>query len=243
MSQQNQNKIKILLVDDEPSFLRALGISLKARGYDMELASDGTTALELAASKHPQAIVLDLGLPDIDGTDVVIALRAWSRIPIIVLSARDSEEAKVAALDAGADDYVTKPFSMNELLARLRASLRRAAPAKEAAVISTPHFNVDLMSKIITTSQGEVKMTPTEWHLVEALVINKDRLIPQRQLLKEVWGPEYEKETNYLRVFMAQIRRKLEPDPSNPCYFITEPGMGYRFTTPNISPDNNPSFE
>ncbi len=232
---------KILLVDDEPSFLRALGISLRARGYDMELASNGTDALELAATKHPQAIVLDLGLPDIDGTDVVLALRAWSKVPIIVLSARDSEEAKVAALDAGADDYVTKPFSMNELLARLRASLRRAAPAKETAIISTQHFNVDLMSKTITTSQGEIKLTPTEWHLVEALVKNQERLVPQRQLLKEIWGPEYEKETNYLRVFMAQVRRKLEPDPSKPRYFITEPGMGYRFTISNIDPNSTNS--
>lgn len=236
-----QKQIKILLVDDEPSFLRALGISLRARGYDMELASNGTDALELAATKHPQVIILDLGLPDIDGTDVVLALRSWSKTPIIVLSARDSEEAKVAALDAGADDYITKPFSMNELLARLRASLRRAAPAKEAAVISTPHFNVDLMSKTITTTQGEIKLTPTEWHLVEVLVTNQDRLISQRQLLEAVWGPEYERETNYLRVFMAQIRRKLEPDPSKPRYFITEPGMGYRFTTFNIDPNSSSS--
>jgi two-component system KDP operon response regulator KdpE len=220
---------RILVVDDEPQLLRALGTNLRARGYDIELAPTGEAALTIAARKHPDLVVLDLGLPGIDGTEVIRGLRGWTSVPIIVLSVREREGDKVAALDAGADDYVTKPFGMDELLARLRAALRRAAPAEEEAVVETGDFTVDLAAKRVTNSQGEVRLTPTEWHVVEVLVRNVGKLVTQRQLLQEVWGPQYEKETNYLRVYLAQIRRKLEPDPAKPRYFITEARMGYRF--------------
>jgi two-component system, OmpR family, KDP operon response regulator KdpE len=186
-------------------------------------------ALELASRTHPDLVILDLGLPGIDGIEVVRSLRQWSKVPILVLSARETEQAKVIALDAGADDYVTKPFSMAELVARVRASLRRSAPSVADAVITTEHFSVDLAAKRIMIGDTEVRLSPTQWHVVEALVRNRGRLVTQRQLLQEVWGPTYSDQTHYLRVFMAQIRRKLEPDPSKPRYFITEPGIGYRF--------------
>jgi len=220
---------RILVVDDEPEICRTLGINLRIRGYDVDLAGDGEAALDLAARHHPDAVVLDLGLPGIDGVDVIAGLRGWSRVPIVVLSARDGEPAKVAALDAGADDYVTKPFGMDELLARLRAALRRATPAEEDAVIETPDFTIDLATKRVTRGDEEVRLTPTEWNVVELLVRNPGKLVSYRQLLREVWGPGYEKETHYLRVFMAHVRRKLEPEPSRPRYFHTEAGMGYRF--------------
>ena len=220
---------RILAVDDEPQILRALATNLRARGYDVDLAPTGEAALTLAATKHPDLVILDLGLPGIDGIEVIRGLRGWSTVPIIVLSVREAERDKVAALDAGADDYITKPFGMDELLARLRAALRRTTPAEEEAVVETEHFSVDLAAKRITTPDGEVKLTPTEWNLVEILVRNAGKLVTQRQLLQEVWGPQYERETNYLRVYFAQIRRKLEPDPARPRYFITEARMGYRF--------------
>jgi two-component system KDP operon response regulator KdpE len=163
---------------------------------------------------------------------VIKGLRGWSRVPIVVLSVRDAEADKVAALDAGADDYVTKPFGMDELLARLRAALRRTAPAEEAAVVETPDFTIDLAAKRVIRDAAEVRLTPTEWQIVEVLVSNRGKLVDQRRLLQEVWGPQYGEETNYLRVYLAQIRRKLEPEPSRPRYFITEPGMGYRFEGP-----------
>jgi two-component system KDP operon response regulator KdpE len=220
---------RVLVVDDEPQIRRALGINLRARGYDVDLAPDGENALDVAARNHPDAVVLDLGLPGIDGVDVIRGLRGWSQVPIVVLSVRDAEGDKVAALDAGADDYVTKPFGMDELLARLRAALRRTAPAEEEATVETSDFTIDLAAKKVRRDGGEVRLTPTEWHLVEVLVRNRGRLVAQHQLLQEVWGPEYHDEANYLRVFMAQVRRKLEPEPAHPRYFITEPGMGYRF--------------
>lgn len=220
---------RILVVDDEPQILRALGTNLKGRGYEVDLAPTGEVALVLAARNHPDVVILDLGLPGIDGNEVIRGLRGWTDVPIVVLSVRESERDKVAALDAGADDYVTKPFGMDELLARLRAALRRAAPSVEEAVIETPDFVVDLSAKRVTSSSGEVRLTPTEWAIVELLVRNPGRLVSQRQLLQEVWGPQYATETNYLRVYLAQIRRKLEPDPARPRYFITEPRMGYRF--------------
>jgi two-component system KDP operon response regulator KdpE len=225
----------VLVVDDEPQIRRALATNLRARGYDVEVAEDGETALELAARHHPDAVVLDLGLPGISGVDVIEGLRGWSNVPILVLSVRDAEAAKVRALDAGADDYVTKPFGMDELLARVRAAVRRATPAPEQATITTPHFTVDLAAKRVTTPDGEIRLTPTEWHLLEVLVRNAGRLVTQMQLLQEVWGPGYDKETNYLRVYMAQLRRKLEPETSRPQYLITEPGMGYRFDLPEDS--------
>ncbi len=220
---------RILVVDDEPQIRRALGINLRARGYEVDTAESGERALELAARHHPDAVVLDLGLPGIDGVDVIRGLRGWSRVPIVVLSVRDREADKVAALDAGADDYVAKPFGMDELMARLRAALRRGAPADEAAVVATDDFTIDLAAKRVTRDGAEVRLTPTEWHVVEVLVRNQGKLVPQRQLLQEVWGPDYHDETNYLRVFLAQVRRKLEPEPARPRYFVTEPGMGYRF--------------
>jgi two-component system, OmpR family, KDP operon response regulator KdpE len=220
---------RVLVVDDEPQILRALGINLRARGYDVDLAPDGERALDMAARHHPDVVVLDLGLPGIDGVDVIRGLRGWSQVPIVVLSVRDAEHDKVAALDAGADDYVTKPFGMDELLARLRAALRRTVPAEEEALVETDDFTIDLAAKKVRRDGEEVRLTPTEWHLVEVLVRNRGRLVDQTQLLQEVWGPQYHDETNYLRVFMAQVRRKLEPEPGHPRYFITEPGMGYRF--------------
>jgi two-component system KDP operon response regulator KdpE len=220
---------RVLVVDDEPQILRGLGTNLRARGYDVETAPDGERALEVAARTHPDVVILDLGLPGIDGVDVIRGLRAWTATPIIVLSARDQEQDKVEALDAGADDYVSKPFGMDELLARLRAAERRVTPGEEDAVVVTDDFRVDLSAKRVTGSDGDIRLTPTEWHLVEILIRHPGKLVSQRQLLQEVWGPQYQDETNYLRVYMAQIRRKLEPDPARPRYFITEPGMGYRF--------------
>ncbi len=220
---------RILVVDDEVPFLRALGVSLRARGYAVELAKDGPSALNLAARGHLDVVVLDLGLPGMDGTDVLRGLRAWTSVPVIVLSARHNEQAKVDALDAGADDYVTKPFGMNELLARVRAALRRAGPAVEQPVVTTGHLTIDLASKRVLADGRTVHLTPTEWHIVDLLVRHQGKLVSQAQLLREVRGPAFERETDYLRVFMAQIRRKLEPDPPRPRYFVTEPGMGYRF--------------
>ncbi len=220
---------RILVVDDEPQILRALGINLKTRGYEVDLAATGETALRTAAHRHPDLVILDLGLPGIDGLEVVRGLRGWTTVPIIILSVREDEIDKVAALDAGADDYVTKPFGMDELLARMRAALRRVIPAEESPVVETAHFEVDLEAHVVTRDGSEVKLTPTEWQIVETLVRHPNKLISQRQLLQEVWGPQYERETNYLRVYMAQIRQKLEPDPPRPRYFVTEPRMGYRF--------------
>jgi two-component system, OmpR family, KDP operon response regulator KdpE len=228
---------RILVVDDEPQILRGLKTNLRARGYDVDTAPDGERALALAADRRPDIVILDLGLPGIDGVEVIRGIRAWSTLPIIVLSARDQERDMVLALDAGADDYVTKPFGMNEMLARLRAAERRLRPSGETAVVQTDAFTVDLAAASVTTTAGAVHLTPTEWHLVEILVRNPGKLVTQRFLLQEVWGPKYEDETNYLRVYMAQIRRKLEPDPAQPRYFITEPGMGYRFT-PGAEPED-----
>jgi len=220
---------RILVVDDEPQIIRTLRINLKARGYQVDTAPDGRTALELAARHSPDLVLLDLGLPDLEGVEVIHGLRGWTEVPIIVLSARHSAGEKVEVLDAGADDYVTKPFGMDELLARMRAALRRAAPAETEAVVATADFTVDLAAKRVVRNGADVRLTPTEWHVLEILVRNPGRLVSQQRLLHEVWGPSYETETNYLRVYLAQLRRKLEPDPARPRYFITEPGMGYRF--------------
>ena len=220
---------RILIVEDEADLARALGINLRAREYDVEIARDGATALRVAASAPPDLVILDLGLPDVDGIEVIQGLRGWSRVPIVVLSAREGQPDKVAALDAGADDYLTKPFGMDELLARIRAALRRAQPEDSQPVITTERFTLDLAAKRVSTREGPVRLTPTEWHLLEILAKNAGKLVSRQQLLTEVWGPAYARETNYLRVYMAQIRQKLEVDPSHPRYVITEPGMGYRF--------------
>jgi two-component system, OmpR family, KDP operon response regulator KdpE len=224
-------EIKVLVVDDDPAILRALSINLKARDYQVLGAADGAAGLAIAAQQRPDVIVLDLGLPDMDGTDVIRGLRGWTNTPIIVLSAREQEPQKVAALDSGADDYITKPFGMDELLARLRAAVRRATPATDEPIVTTADFTVDLAAKRVTLATGnDVRLTPTEWQLLEMLVRHSGRLVTGRQLLAEVWGPAYRTETHYLRVYMAQLRRKLEPDPSRPRHLLTEPGLGYRFT-------------
>jgi two-component system KDP operon response regulator KdpE len=221
---------RVLVVDDEPQIRRTLAINLRARGYQVDLAATGEEALKAAADQPPDVVVLDLSLPGIDGLEVIQGLRGWTRVPIIVLSVREREADKVAALDAGADDYVTKPFGINELQARLRAAIRRGSfTEQDAPIIQTPDFRVDLAAKQVTRNGREIRLTPTEWQLVELLVRHPGRLVSQRQLLQEVWGPKYQEETNYLRLFIAQIRRKLEPDPAHPRYFITEAGMGYRF--------------
>ncbi|WP_024806498.1 response regulator [Nocardia sp. BMG51109] len=223
---------KVLVVDDEPQILRALRINLSVRGYEVITAASGAAALRAAAERHPDVVVLDLGLPDMDGIDVLAGLRGWSRAPVLVLSARTDSADKVEALDAGADDYVTKPFGMDELLARLRAAVRRAAEAGEGSdpVVETSSFVVDLSAKKVTKHGRDVHLTPTEWGVLEMLVRNQGKLVGRRELLREVWGPSYATETHYLRVYLAQLRRKLEDDPSHPKHLLTEAGMGYRFS-------------
>ena len=227
----------ILIVDDEPQIRRALQLNLRARGYEVALAAGGEEALREAGRVKPDAVLLDLGLPDIDGLDVIAGLRGWTTVPIVVLSARGDEAGKVDALDAGADDYVTKPFGIEELLARLRAAMRRHQPTAEEARVVTRAFTVDLARRVVTGSdEAPIHLTPIEWQLLEALVRQPDRLVTQRQLLQTVWGPGYEQETNYLRVHLTHLRRKLEPDSRQPRYLRTEPGVGYRFV-PDPTPD------
>jgi two-component system, OmpR family, KDP operon response regulator KdpE len=220
---------RVLVIDDEAPILRALKINLTARKYEVSTAPDGASGLAAMARERPDVLILDLGLPDMDGTDVIKGVRGWTSTPIIVLSAWGQESQKVAALDAGADDYVTKPFGMDELLARLRAAVRRASPAPDEPVVTTGDLTIDLARKRVTRGESDIRLTPTEWQLLEVLVRNSDRLVTQRQLLQEVWGPGYQTEAGYLRVYVANLRRKLEPDPSAPRYLLTEPGMGYRF--------------
>ena len=220
---------RLLIVDDDPRLTRALGIGLKARGYVVEVAGDGRTAAQMAAEQPPDLAIVDLGLPDMEGIDVVRDLRRWSNLPILVLSAREESTDKVAALDAGADDYVTKPFGMDELLARLRAALRRNSQAPDEPIVRAGNLVINLAAKRVTDETGDIRLTPTEWNLLEVLVRNAGRLVDQKQLLREVWGPAYGTESNYLRVYVAQLRRKLEPDPRAPRHILTEPGMGYRF--------------
>ena len=218
----------ILLVDDEDALLRTLTMNLRARGYDVTTAGDGEAALAELRAQVADAVILDLGLPGISGVEVLRELRGWSSVPVIVLSARHGSNDKVEALDVGADDYVTKPFGIDELLARLRSAVRRAG-APEPQTVEAGDLRIDLQDRRVLRAGAEVRLTPTEWGLLAALVTRPGRLVPQRQLLHEVWGPVYETETNYLRVHMANLRRKLEADPSRPRHLITEPGMGYRF--------------
>ena len=221
----------VLVVDDEPHIRRALEVNLLSRGYAVVSAETGPEALERAAETLPDLVVLDLGLPGLDGTAVIRELRTWCDAPIVVLSVRGEERDKVAALDAGADDYVTKPFGVEELLARLRAAERRAPETPGDPVVDTPDFRLDLAARVATVgpSRSVVHLTPIEWRLAEQLVRRPGLLIGRNELLAKVWGPEYTTETNYLRVHMANLRRKLEPEPSRPRYFVTEAGMGYRF--------------
>jgi two-component system KDP operon response regulator KdpE len=219
---------RFLVVDDDPQILRALRINLRARDYEVDVAADGTAALKTAAAHPPDLVVLDLGLPDMDGADVIRGLRGWTTVPIIVLSGRAGGTDKVGALDAGADDYVTKPFGVDELLARIRAVTRRAHPQDEAASTARiGRYTVDLSDHTITPA--DFRLTPTEWQLLEHLIRNPGKLITQGHLLHEIWGPQYSTETNYLRQYMARLRRKLEDDPTRPRHLLTEPGMGYRF--------------
>ncbi|MEU5900752.1 response regulator [Streptomyces venezuelae] len=223
---------RVLVVEDDTQLVRALVINLRARQYGVDAAPDGTTALRLTEARQPDVVILDLGLPDMDGIEVLRLLRGRTRAPVLVLTARRASAEKVVALDAGADDYITKPFGMNELLARLRAAVRRTQPVpagRETAVIATDGFTVDLAAKKVTRDGRDVRLTPTEWQLLEILIRHPGRLITQRQLLLDVWGPSHGTKTNYLRVYMAQLRRKLETDPSRPRHLVTEPGMGYRF--------------
>ena len=222
---------RVLVVDDEPQIVRALAINLRARGYDVCTAGDGTEALQQATSRLPDVVILDLGLPDMEGTDVIAGLRGWTTAPIIVLTGRTDQIQKIAALDAGADDYVTKPFGIEELFARMRAVSRRVTP-QAAPSVCLGEWVVDLAAHRVRPASGEgddQKLTPTEWRILEILVRNPGRLITKQHLLHEVWGPGYDTETNYLRLYLAQLRRKLEPDPARPAYLLTETGMGYRF--------------
>ena len=223
---------RVLVVDDDPRIRRTLEVNLRARGYQADLAATGEQALQAAARNHPDLVILDLSLPSMDGLDVVRGLRGWTSVPIVVLSGHETEAAKVKALDLGADDYVTKPFGMDELFARLRAVGRRAVIPEGNPVVTTPDFTIDFAAKNVTCNGQPVRLTPRQWHMVEVLVHNAGRLVTHEQLLREVWGPRYGAERNYLRVYMTQIRARLEPEPSRPKYFITEPGIGYRFLPP-----------
>ncbi|MGB3369357.1 MAG: response regulator [Rhodococcus sp. (in: high G+C Gram-positive bacteria)] len=221
-------RIRILVVDDEPQIIRALRINLKVRGYDVATAASGAEALRVAANFHPEIVLLDLGLPDFDGIDVIGGLRGWTDIPIVVLSARTDSADTVEALDAGADDFVTKPFEMDALLARLRAALRRGPRAVEDAVVVTDSFIVDLAAKKVTRGGETVHLTRTEWGVLELLARNRGKLVSQKEILQTVWGPRHERETHYLRIYLGQLRQKLEDDPSHPRHLLTETGMGYR---------------
>jgi two-component system, OmpR family, KDP operon response regulator KdpE len=223
--------MRVLVIDDEPQIVRALRINLKARGYDVAVAGGGRDALAVAARTHPDLVILDLGLPDMEGVEVLAGLRGWTDVPVIVLSGRTDSLDKVEALDAGADDYVTKPFGMDELLARMRAVSRRSTPATAEPQVTVGDHVVDLAARRVTATGGdaETRLTPTEWRMLEVLIRHPGQLITKRQLLADVWGPGYEREDNYLRLYMTQLRRKLEPDPHHPRHLLTEPGMGYRF--------------
>jgi len=235
---------RVLVVDDEPQIVRALRINLRARHYDVFTAQSGAQALAEAAHHPPDLVILDLGLPDLDGVEVIDGLRGWTDAPIIVLSGRADSSDKVEALDAGADDYVTKPFGMDELLARMRAALRRGTAEAGEPRVPLGDLTIDLAAKRVIRGtpvaagqpaepvrggQSDIRLTPTEWHLLEVLLRHPGKLMSQRQLLQEVWGPGYADATGNLRLYMAQLRRKLEPDPARPRWLLTEPGMGYRF--------------
>ncbi len=227
---------RVLVVDDEPQILRALRINLRVRNYEVDTAATGTEALEVAGRHPPDLVILDLGLPDLSGLEVIEGLRGWTSVPIVVLSGRTDSADKVEALDVGADDYVTKPFSMDELLARMRAALRRAGPPEDAPQVKLDDLVVDLAARRVEGGpDGDIRLTPTEWHLLEVLLRNPGKLLSQQQLLTEVWGPGYASATGNLRLYMAQLRRKLEPDPARPRWLITEPGMGYRFQPEPVS--------
>lgn len=224
-------KVRVLVVDDEPQIVRALRINLNVRGFEVVSAASGGEALRVAANFHPDIVILDLGLPDIDGIDVIAGLRGWTDVPILVLSARTDSADTVEALDAGADDFVTKPFGMDELLARLRAALRRGPHTVADPVVVTEDFTVDLATKTVVREGASVHLTRTEWGVLELLVRNEGKLVSQKDILRTVWGPGHERETHYLRIYLGQLRQKLERDPASPVHLITETGMGYRFVS------------
>jgi two-component system KDP operon response regulator KdpE len=221
---------RVLVVDDERQILRALNAGLRANGYDVETATDGESALAAAAIHPPSVLVLDLEMPGMDGIDVIRQLREWSSIPIIVLSAHAEERDKVQALDAGADDYLTKPFGMEELLARIRAALRRSASGDQAVpMLDFGRLKLDLTARVVTVDGAEIHLTPTEYDLLRVLATNAGKIMTHQMLLTRVWGPASEDSTNYLRVYINQLRRKIESEPSRPRYIVTDPGVGYRF--------------
>lgn len=230
MSDVSTYKPAVLVIDDEVQIRRLLRVTLEANGYRVLEAATGGDGIVEAAQRKPDAVVLDLGLPDLDGLTVLQRLREWSRVPVLILTVRDADDEKVAALDSGADDYVTKPFSTTELLARLRVALRHAQPLPENAVFRSGELEVDLSSRHITVRGKEVKLTPTEYSFLRLLVRNAGRVVTQRQLLTEVWGPNAVEQTHYLRVYAAHLREKLEADPARPELILTEPGVGYRLT-------------
>jgi two-component system KDP operon response regulator KdpE len=219
----------VLVVDDEPELLRTLAITLRARGYDVHTAPTATDAVRVATAHPPDLVVVDLGLPDLDGTELVRRLRTWTSVPVLVLSGRSDSSDKVEALDAGADDYVTKPFGMDELLARLRALGRRAPATEDHPVVQVGRASVDLASHRVSVEGRDVRLTPTEWKLLEVLVRHPGELMSQQTLLAEVWGPGYETAQGNLRLYVGQLRKKLEPDPAHPRHLLNEPGLGYRF--------------
>jgi two-component system KDP operon response regulator KdpE len=217
-----------LVIDDEPQIRRLLRVTLESNGYRVFDAATGQDGVVQAAQRRPEVVLLDLGLPDLEGVEVLKRLREWSRVPVIVLSVRDREDDKVAALDAGADDYVTKPFNSGELLARVRAALRHAQPAQELAVFRSGILEVDLAARVVRLGGKEIRLTATEYSLLRLFVQHAGKVLTHRQILREVWGPTYVEQTHYLRVYMAHLREKLEANPAQPERFITEPGVGYR---------------
>jgi two-component system, OmpR family, KDP operon response regulator KdpE len=221
--------MRLLIADDDPQMVRALRITLTARGYEVVTAPDGATALDAAIRNHPDVVVLDLGMPGLTGIEVIQALRGWTDVPILVVSGRSESWDKVEALDAGADDYVTKPFSADELLARIRALTRRVHAAEDQPVISFGDVTVDLSARVVSRGGAVLRLTPTEWRMLEVLLRNPGRLVTRETLLTEVWGPQYTTDTGYLRLYISQLRKKLEPTPSEPVFLVTEQGMGYRF--------------
>lgn len=223
--------MKILIADDDPQILRALRITLTARGYEVLVAPDGQAALGLAVDAKPDIYLLDLGMPRLDGVQVIEAIRGWSQSPILVISGRSGSQDKVEALDAGADDYVTKPFSIDELLARIRVLTRRLPQGSGEPVVSFADVTVDLASHTVTKGEAPVRLTPTEWAVLELLVCNKGCLVTRQTILREVWGSEHVTDTGYLRLYLSQLRKKLEPDPRHPRHLLTEAGMGYRLVT------------
>ncbi len=222
--------MRILIADDDPQLLRALRVTLTARGYDVTTAGDGRAALDAAITTHPELVILDLGMPGLTGLEVIEALRGWTQVPILVVSGRSESWDKVEALDAGADDFVTKPFAADELLARIRALSRRTPSATEEPIVSFGDVIVDLSARSVVRNDQHVRLTPTEWRILEVLLRNPEKLVTRETLLREVWGPQYTSDTGYLRLYLSQLRKKLELDPSSPRFLITEAGMGYRFS-------------